>query len=600
RRVQPRRQARQDSATRAVDATESQEETQEGVEAVNDHASMAQGQDVANSGDGGADQTRGGGLGEQSSSSISSSDDKDSDGDSDGDRDELDGRGQRGHPQWASWLSNIMQASSVPPAASSSDGDTSSKVSPSRGTVRHRPCDHDSEGPPPRRARLDGENDPGGHASVNGQEEDEGDALFSSSVGSDGGGEVFPEENAVTDLDDAPSEMESEGYDFDGCSDGVATPPPRDGVEERDDNVQDTRSGEISQHVDLGGGVEEAKGRECDQDPGNVGGTRQGTVDEHRKGERTNSVDVVGDDGSGGDLVIAGAGASTAGVLRLEGGRTCDERPVQDTQTHDSATLQVCHRGMDVVGSPIDGGGDGGDASPGGEGLPESLDNVRDTSVRWLDREVYHGGRADDDRPEGHVEYPCEGGVDGSGSASGGKSRKNRSDSGGHGMKTGRKGTTSLSDRGVKDGSFQGGGLSRGQGEDTEMRATSRLTSVAPLVGIEGGLNADGHMGRGLDTAAGANARGGSSTSEGRACGRRRFGLARPRKTGPGSDAGSSFVRVPRVSLQPQSMMELRGGDVDATAANAGAGAREASVQSRRNRQDGSYSGPTKEERVWT
>ncbi|CAM9563266.1 unnamed protein product [Ectocarpus sp. 6 AP-2014] len=394
--------------------------------------------------------------------------------------------------------------------------------------------------------------------------------------------------------------MDCGDYSFDGGFDGVATPPAEDGIEEREDNVQDMRGGYISHNVDLGGGVEEAEGEGSAEGPGNVGGTREGTVDERlwcRQNGCPYSVDGLGGDGSSGDSVIAGAGANAAGVHRLKRGRTYEQGPFQDTQTDGSATLQVSGRGMGVVGSPIHDGGDGGDASPGGEGLPDPLDNVRDTSVRWLDREMYHGGRADDDRLEGHAEYPCEGGVDGNGSVSGGSSRENESDSGGHGMETGRKETTSPSDRGAKDGGIHLGGLSRGQREDTEMRATSRLTSLAPLVGGEGGLNVNGHMGRGPDNPGGANARGGSSTSEGRACGRRRFWLARPRETGPGSAAVSSFVRVPRVSLQPQSMMELRGGDVDATAENAGT--RKASVQSRRNPQDGSYSGSAKEERIW-
>lgn len=46
--------------------------------------------------------------------------------------------------------------------------------------------------------------------------------------------------------------------------------------------------------------------------------------------------------------MIAGAGASAAGVHRLK--RGCEQGPVQDTQTHDSAILQVGCRGMESGG----------------------------------------------------------------------------------------------------------------------------------------------------------------------------------------------------------------------------------------------------------
>ncbi|CAM9792349.1 unnamed protein product, partial [Ectocarpus fasciculatus] len=90
-----------------------------------------------------------------------------------------------------------------------SDGDVDSRVGPSRGTVRRRPGDHDSRGPPPQRARLGRENEPRGHISGNRQEDDNvRGALFSSSLGSQGGGEALLEADGVADFDRAPSEMD--------------------------------------------------------------------------------------------------------------------------------------------------------------------------------------------------------------------------------------------------------------------------------------------------------------------------------------------------------------------------------------------------------
>lgn len=143
----------------------------------------------------------------------------------------------------------------------SSDGDVGGRASPSRGTVRHRPGDRESRGPPPQRARLDGENEPRGPVSGTGQEDDDvGDTLFSPSMGSQGGGEAFPEADGVADIDSAPCEMDSLGFSCDGGLDDVATPPPGDRVEERDDNIQGMGGGEVSHDVGLGSGVEEAKG----------------------------------------------------------------------------------------------------------------------------------------------------------------------------------------------------------------------------------------------------------------------------------------------------------------------------------------------------
>ncbi|CAN0074235.1 unnamed protein product [Ectocarpus fasciculatus] len=89
------------------------------------------------------------------------------------------------------------------------------------------------------------------------------------------------------------------------------------------------RGGEVSHDVGLGGGVEEAKGEWCAEDTRNVGGTLEGAVDECQQNGCPTSVDGVGDDGSGGELVIVGARASVAGVHRLERRTTCEQ--VQDT-----------------------------------------------------------------------------------------------------------------------------------------------------------------------------------------------------------------------------------------------------------------------------
>lgn len=316
-------------------ATESQEETQERVDA-NDPSFNAQPQEV-NSGGGEADQARGGGL-EPSSSSSSGSDKEDIDGDSDAARESP----PRGDPQWRPRRRAILAGNNLllSPDASSDD-EVGSRVSPSRGTVRHRPADHDSRGPSPQRARLDGENKPRRHISGNGQEGDDvRDALFASSVGYQRGSEALAEVDGMADFNGAPSELDCGGYSFDGGFDGVATPPPEGGVEEREDKAQGMRGGEVSHDVGLGGGVEEAKGEGCAEDPGNVVGTRGGTVDDCQwcRQDRCPYFDGVGGDGSGGDLVSAGAGASAAGVHRLERGRTYAQGPVQDTQTHDSVT----------------------------------------------------------------------------------------------------------------------------------------------------------------------------------------------------------------------------------------------------------------------
>ncbi|CAN0276418.1 unnamed protein product, partial [Ectocarpus sp. 8 AP-2014] len=521
--------------------------------------------EVFNSGDGEADQARGSGLGDTSSSSRSSSDEEDIGEDNDPARESL----PRGDSQWhprrkAITVRNDLLLSQD----AASNAEVGSRVSPSRGTVRHQPEDHDSRGPPPQRARVDWDNEPRGHTSGNGQEDDDvSDALLSSSVGNQGGGAAFPEADGVADFDDAPSEMHCGAYSFDGAFDGVATPPPEYGVEEREDNVQDMRGGDVSHVVGLDGGVEEAKGERCTEDPGNVVGTHEGTVDERlwcRQDGCPYSVDGVGDDGSGGDLVIAGAGASAAGVHRLKRGRTCEQGPVQDTRKLDSATVQVGLREMDVGGSRFHDGGGAGDTSPDGEGLTDPRYNGRDTSVRRLGREISYGGGADDPGPEGNAKYPCEGGVDGSGCGSGGSCCcVNGSDSGGHGMETGRTETTSPSDRGVEGGSIQREYRSRGRGEDTQRGATPRMACEALLVGGGDGLKLNDNMDRGSETAGRASVRGGSSASEGRASGRPRFGLARPGETGSGSAAGSSSVRVPRVSLEPQSTTRLHGAGVN-------------------------------------
>lgn len=200
--------------------------------------------------------------------------------------------------------------------------------------------------------------------------------------------------------------------------------------------------------------------------------------------------------------------------------------------------------------------------------MADPRDNGRDTSVRRLGREISYGGGADDPGPEGNAKYPCEGGVDGSGSGSGGSCcRVNGSDSGGHGMQTVRTETTSPSDRGLEGGSIQRGYRSRGRGEDTQRGATPRMACEALQVGGGDGLKLNDNMDRGSETAGRASVRGGSSASEGRANGRPRFGLARPGETGSGSAAGSS-VRVPRVSLEPQSTIRLHGAGVNVTAAN--------------------------------
>ncbi|CAM9858060.1 unnamed protein product [Ectocarpus sp. 4 AP-2014] len=201
--------------------------------------------------------------------------------------------------------------------------------------------------------------------------------------------------------------MDCGGYSFDGGFDGVATPPPEDGVEEGEDNVQDMRGGEVSHDVGLGGGVEEAKGEGCAEDSGNVGGTHEGTVDECQWCQQDGcpySVDVAGGDGSGGDLMITGAGARSAGIHPLERRRTYEQGPVQDTQTHDSATLQLGSRKMGVGGSRLHDGGDVGDTPPDGEGLADPQDNGRDTSVLRLGREMFHGGGADGPGPHGQTE----------------------------------------------------------------------------------------------------------------------------------------------------------------------------------------------------
>ncbi|CAM9318360.1 unnamed protein product, partial [Ectocarpus sp. 12 AP-2014] len=526
--------------------------------------------EVVNSGDGEADQARGGGLGELSSSSRSSSEEEDIGEDGDPARESLPrGDSQCNPRRKAITVRNNLLLS---PDASS-NGEVRSRVSPSRGTAKHRPGHYDSRGPPPQRARLDWDIEPRGHTSGSGQEDDDvSHALFSSSVGNERGGEAFPEADGVADFDDAPSEIHCGGYSFDGAFDGVATPPLEDGVEESEDNVQDMRGGNVSHVVGLGGGVEEAKGEGCTEDPGNVVGTRECAVDERlwcRQDGCPYSVDGVGDDGSGGDSVTVGAGASAAGVHRLKRGRTCEQGPVQDTQTHGSATLQVGCREMDVGGSRFHDGGGAGGTSPDGKGLTDPQGNGRDTSVGRLGREMFYGGGADDPGPEGNAKYSCEGRVDGSGSGCGGSCcRVNGSDSGGHGMETRRTETTSPSDQGVEGGSIQRGYRSRGRGEDTQRGATPRMAYEALLVGGGDGLKLNDNMDRGSETAGRACVRGGNSASEGRASSRPRFGLARPGETGSGSAAGSSSVRVPRVSLEPQSMIRLHGAGVNVTAAN--------------------------------
>ncbi|CAM9566378.1 unnamed protein product, partial [Ectocarpus fasciculatus] len=265
--------------------------------------------------------------------------------------------------------------------------------------------------------------------------------------------------------------------------DDVATPPPGDRVEGRDDNIQGMGGGEVSHDVGLGSGVEEAKGEGCAEDPRNIGGTRKGAVGDCQQDGCRTSVDGVGDDGYGGELVIVGARASAAAVHRLERRRTYEQ--VQDTQTHDSATLLFGGREMDVGESLVHGRGDGDDTSPDGGGLPDPHNNNgRDTSVRQLGREMSHGGGADDPGPEGHAEYPCEGGVHVSGSGSGGScSHVNGSNSGGHGMESGRTHTVFPSDRRQESGGIQRGYLLRRQGVDTQRRATPRLASEAVLLG---------------------------------------------------------------------------------------------------------------------
>ncbi|CAM9498363.1 unnamed protein product [Ectocarpus sp. 6 AP-2014] len=511
--------------------------------------------EVFNSGDGEADQARGGGLGDTSSSSRYSSDEKEI---SDPARESL----PRGDSQWRPRRKAItVRNNLVLSQHASSNGEGGSRVSQSRGAVRHQPEDHDSRGPPPQRAKVDWDNEPRGHTSGNGQEDDDvSDALLSSSVGNQRGCAASPEADGVAEFDDAPSEMQCGAYSFDGAFGGVATPPPEDGVEEHEDNVQDMRDGDASHVVGLDGGVEEAKGERCTEDPGNVVGTPEGTVDERlwcRQDGCPYSVDGVGDDGSGGDLVIAGAGASAAGVHRLKRGRTCEQGPVQDTRKLDSATWQVGLRAMDVGGSRFHDGGGAGDTSPDGEGLADPRYNGRDTSARRLGREISYGGGADDPGSEGNAKYPCEGGVDGSSSGSGDSCCcVNGSDSGGHGMETGRTETTPPSDRGVEGGRIQRGYRSRGRSEDTQRGAAPRLACEALLVGGGDGLKLNDNMDRGRETA-------------GRATGRPRFGLATPGETGSGSAAGSSSVRVPRVSLEPQSTIRLHGAGVNVAAAYA-------------------------------
>ncbi|CAM9837763.1 unnamed protein product [Ectocarpus fasciculatus] len=134
-------------------------------------------------------------------------------------------------------------------------------------------------------------------------------------------------------------------------------------------------------------------------------------------------------------------------------------------------------------------------------------------------------------------------------------------------METGRTDTTSPSDRGLGCGDIQRGNRSQGQGEDTQRRATPRMGSETLL--LAGGLNLSNNMGRGRETAGRTSARGGSRASEGRSSDQPRLGLARPGKTGSGSAAGSSFVRVSRVSLEPQDTIRQPGGGVHVTAANA-------------------------------
>ncbi|CAM9792418.1 unnamed protein product, partial [Ectocarpus fasciculatus] len=224
--------------------------------------------------------------------------------------------------------------------------------------------------------------------------------------------------------------------------------------------------------------------------------------------------------------MIAGACASAAGVPRWEKGRTYDHGRVQDAQTHGGATLQVGDGEMDIVGPCFHGGSGDCDTFPDGVGLADPQDNVQDTSVR---RVGSHGGGADDPGPEGHAEYPCEGGGHGSGTGGGGIcSRVNKGDYGGHGMETGRTDTTSPSDRGLGCGDIQRGNRSQGQGENTQRRATPRMGSETLL--LAGGFNLSNNMGRGRETAGRTSARGGSRASEGRSSDQPRLGLARPGK----------------------------------------------------------------------
>ncbi|CAM9132470.1 unnamed protein product [Ectocarpus sp. 13 AM-2016] len=525
--------------------------------------------EVVNSRDGEADQAPGGGFREPSTISSSGSDKEDIDRDSDAAR----GSPLRGDAKWHPWRRVNTTRNKSSGASGDGDGKTGSRVSPSRGTVRHRPGYHDNRCPPPRRAKLDGENDPKCHISGDGQEEDDvGDALFTSSVCNQGGGEAFPEADGVADFDDAPSEMDCGGYSFDGGFDGIATPPAEDGAQEREDNVQDMRGGYVSPIADLGGGVEEAKGEGSAVDSGKFGGTREGTVDESlwcRQDGCPYSVDGLGGDGSSGDSMIAGAGASAAGVHRLKRGRTHKQGPFQDTQTDGSATLQAGCKEMDFGWSRFHDGGGDVDTSPDGEGPADPQDSGRGTSVRRLRREMSHGGGAYDPGPVGDAEYPCEGGVDGSDSGSGGSCyRVNGSDSGGYGIGTGRIETMSPGDRGVEGGGFLREYRSRGRGEDTQSVATPRMACEVLLVGGGDGLKISGNMGRGSETEGRASVSSGSSASDGIASGRPRFGLARSEAKGSESAAGSSFVGFPRVSLEPQSMMRLHGGGVDVTAAN--------------------------------
>ncbi|CAM9901698.1 unnamed protein product, partial [Ectocarpus sp. 8 AP-2014] len=115
-----------------------------------------------NTGDGEADEAPGGGLREPSTSSFSGSDEEDIEGDSDAARESP----RRGDAKRRPWRRVNMARNKS--SGASSDGEVGSRVSPSRGTVRHRPGYHDSRGPPPRRAKLDGENESKCHISGNG------------------------------------------------------------------------------------------------------------------------------------------------------------------------------------------------------------------------------------------------------------------------------------------------------------------------------------------------------------------------------------------------------------------------------------------------